>query len=388
MPPKGKDISAMSAPPAVPAAPPAAAPAPAAPVTTIAAAKKGKDFARMASAASTQQMRAAPAPMPTPQNNAPSVAAASGGVAMPGGRPKGKDLSRMGGGPPPAVPVPIPVNHTAAPYSVPPGATPPVQVPAPNNMEQRHEIARRKAYGLNATNNPNMRAAPIGYHQSYSQSAQPLAQHRPLVPNTSQPPQPVDTRVAKAKQPTKRPSHAESRLSKSTTSSATSSSANKSDDNYGNAALAPAIGEKLQKLCHSIDPSYTLDSEVQERLVEMADSFVDKVTKDAVRLARHRGSSNLDVVDVALALKKGYNISVPGLGPPSAARGKGQSVVAMSGVGGTAATGGQYGQYTGGNMKGGWLFADKVNAPAEGGNANAKKKRKTSSAAAATSAAM
>jgi hypothetical protein len=125
---------------------------------------------------------------------------------------------------------------------------------------------------------------------------------------------------------------------------------------------------------------------VQERLVEMADSFVDKVTKDAVRLARHRGSSNLDVVDVALALKKGYNISVPGLGPPSAARGKGQSVVAMSGVGGTAATGGQYGQYTGGNMKGGWLFADKVNAPAEGGSA--KKKRKTSNAAAATSAAM
>eukprot|EP00986_Skeletonema_menzelii_P019663 scaffold28851_cov148-Skeletonema_menzelii.AAC.4 len=317
--------------------------------------------------------------MPPPQNSAPPVVAASGGITMPAGRSKGKDLSRMGG------PPPVPPGHAAAPYSGPPGAAPPTQVPAPNNMEQRHEIARRKAFGLNATNNPNMRPSPpMGYHQSYSQSTQPLAQHRPLVPNTSQPPQPVDIKVAKAKQPTKRPSHAESRLSKETTAAATSSA--KTDDTFGNAALAPAIGEKLQKLCHSIDPSYTLDSEVQQRLVEMADSFVDKVTKDAVRLAKHRGSSSLDVVDIALALKKGYNISVPGLGPPSAARGKGQSVVAMSGAGGTAATGGQYGQYTGGNMMGGWLFADKVNAPDEGGNA--KKRRRSPTTTATTSAAM
>ncbi len=358
MPPKGKDISAMSAPPAAaPAAPPAAAaaPAPAAPVTTAVAVKKGKDFARM-SAASTQQMRAAPAPVPPPQNSAPPLAV-SGGITMPAGRSKGKDLSRMGGGPPP-----VPVSH-------PPGTAPPAHVPAPNNMEQRHEIARRKAFGLNATNNPNVRPSP------------PMAYHRPLVPNSAvQPPQPLDIKVAKAKQPTKRPSHAESRLSKAATSSA------KTGDNFGNAALAPAIGEKLQKLCHSVDPSYTLDSEVQQRLVEMADSFVDKVTKDAVRLAKHRGSSSLDVVDVALALKKGYNISVPGLGPPSAARGKGQSVAAMSGAGGTAATGGQYGQYTGGNTMGGWLFADKVSAPDEGGNA--KKRRRTSTTAASTSAAM
>jgi transcription initiation factor TFIID subunit 12 len=360
MPPKGKDISAMSA--------------------------------RMASAASTQQ-RAPMAVPPAQSNTVPPASAAApgaGGVAMvAGGRPKGKDLSRMGGGPPPPPPVgvPVPVGHPAAPFSGPPGAAPPVQVPAPNNMEQRHEIARRKAFGLDAaTNNPNMRPSPPMAYQSYSQSAQPLPQHRPLVPNSSQPPQPVDIKVAKAKQPTKRPSHAESRLSRPIAAAATTPSAKATDDHYGNASLAPAVGEKLQKLCHSIDPSYTLDSEVQERLVEMADSFVEKVTKDAIRLARHRGSSSLDVVDIALALKKGYNISVPGLGPPSAARGLGQSVVAMSGVGNTAATGGQYGQYAGGNIKGGWLFADKVNAPAEGGNS--KKRKRSSNTAAATSAAM
>ena len=369
MPPKGKDISNMSAP--APVAPPAAAPVlPAAPV----AAKKGKDLSRL--------MGGEP-PVSAVQSNVPPVAAVPGGVPMSEGRPKGKDLSRMmGGGPPPPVGAPVPVgHHPAAHFSGPPGTAPPVQVtvPAPNNMVQRHEIARRKAYGIQTTNNPNMRPSPPMAYQSYSQSAQPLPQHRPLVPNNaSQPsPQPVDIKVAKAKQPTKRPSHAESRLSKATKSDTLSG---KTDDNYGNASQAPAIGEKLQKLCHSIDPSYTLDSEVQERLVEMADSFVDKVAKDAVRLARHRGSSTLDVVDIALALKKGYNISVPGLGPPSAARGRGQGVVAMSGVGSTAATGGQYGQYAGGNMKGGWLFADKVNAPAD---ANPKKRRKSSSNTAA-----
>jgi len=366
MPPKGKDISAMSA--------------------------------RMASAASSTQQRAAPPPaaapmtVPPPQSNvAPPAATApgAGGVAMSGGRPKGKDLSRMGGGPPPPPPAGVPapaVGHTSAPISGPPGAAPPVQVPvpAPTNMEQRHEIARRKAFGLDAANNPNMRPSPPMPYQSYSQSSQPLPQHRSLAPNASQPPQPIDIKIAKAKQPTKRPSHAESRLSRPIV--AVTPTAKTTDDNYGNASLAPVIGEKLQKLCHSIDPSYTLDSEVQERLVEMADSFVDKVTKDAVRLARHRGSSSLDVVDIALALKKGYNISVPGLGPPSAARGLGQSVVAMSGVGSTAATGGQYGQYAGGKIEGGWLFADKVNAPAEGDNS--KKRKRSVNTAAATSAAM
>ncbi len=329
---------------------------------------KGKDFSRMAASAP-------PAPVPPPAAAQPAPGAAvpppSGGMMS-----KGKDLSRMArtapaAAAPPANPpiggIPVPPGGSHPPairgsFSGPPGTAPgpPVQVPAPaNNMEQRHEIARRKA-GI-------VRPSPPMAYQTYSQSSgQPLSHHRPLVPNASQPPLPVDMKVAKAKQPTKPPSHAESRLLRASTSSTQTA---KSDDNsYGNASLAPVIGEKLQKLCHSIDPSYTLDSEVQERLVEMADSFVDKVTKNAVRLAKHRGSSTLDVVDVALALKKGYNISVPGLGPPSAARGKGQSVVASSAAAGQ------------------WLFAEKVNPPSDGSKPN--KKRKTTSTAAAVSAAM
>ena len=173
-------------------------------------------------------------------------------------------------------------------------------------------------------------------------------------------------------QPTQRPSWSEARLStmeipNAATASSTSKSAsttNKKQDIYGKVSLAPILGEKLQTLCNSIDPSYTLDSEVQERLVEMADSFVDKVTKDAIKLAKHRGSNCMDVVDVALALKKGFNMSVPGLGPPSVAGS------ATSGGGGT-------------NMMGGWLFADKVNA--EGEQPPSKKRKTSGSAAAAAS---
>ena len=61
-----------------------------------------------------------------------------------------------------------------------------------------------------------------------------------------------------------------------------------------------------------------MDAAVQDSLLSMADRFVDKVVSDATKLAKHRGSKTLDVVDVALALKKGYGIEVEGLGSPSA----------------------------------------------------------------------
>ncbi|KAL3809264.1 hypothetical protein ACHAXA_009962 [Cyclostephanos tholiformis] len=190
-----------------------------------------------------------------------------------------------------------------------------------------------------------------------------------------------------APQPTKRPGWSEARLStmnmtldgespgKSGTGKSTTAKRKSQldfDDGYGKPSLAPMLGEKLQNLCHSIDPSYALDSEVQERLVEMADAFVEKVTRDSIKLARHRGSTTMDVVDVAVALKKGFNMEVPGLGPPSVANGGSSSALH-------------------GAMMGGWLFADKVSVVPGGrcgGERGGKrpytsKKRKKSGAAAA-----
>lgn len=149
-------------------------------------------------------------------------------------------------------------------------------------------------------------------------------------------------------QSTQRPDYSDARLSTSDIKSTSAKSISQST------TPVPLIGEKLQKLCNSIDPSYKLDADVQERLLEMADSFVEKVTKDAIKLSKHRGSKSMEVVDVALALKKGYNMSVPGLGPPS--------------VAGNA--------NSGDNVMGGWLFADKVNA-SSGEDGPASKKQKT-----------
>ena len=197
--------------------------------------------------------------------------------------------------------------------------------------------------------------------QSKPQTQQPAAkkQQATTTSPTSAAVKAPTEKVQKKKQTTSKPSWSEARLS---TSSAQSKPARKESvslfsknnasstavaQKHGDSSTAPILGEKLYDLCRSIDPSYNLDAEVQERLVELADSFLDKVTKDAMRLSKHRGSSCLDVVDVALALKKGYNMEVPGLGPPSVAR--------------VGAGGGTSGAKT--NQMGGWLFANKVNLP-------------------------
>jgi hypothetical protein len=103
----------------------------------------------------------------------------------------------------------------------------------------------------------------------------------------------------------------------------------------------------------------------------MADAFIEKVTKDSIKLAKHRGSSYMDVVDVALALKKGYNMEVPGLGRPS--------VATTDGLGG----GGTGGRGTG-TVMGGWMFADMVGphgkvGEEEGGQEPLPKKKKRGS---------
>jgi transcription initiation factor TFIID subunit 12 len=86
---------------------------------------------------------------------------------------------------------------------------------------------------------------------------------------------------------------------------------------HGSASTAPLIGQRLQDLLTSIDPNYTLDTEAEQQLLLMADDFLDKVTRQSVRLAQHRGSKTMDVQDVQLALSKQWGIVIPGLGAPT-----------------------------------------------------------------------
>ena len=66
-----------------------------------------------------------------------------------------------------------------------------------------------------------------------------------------------------------------------------------------------------------LDPSYSLDAEAEEQVLQLADDFLDRVCKQSLRLAQHRGSKTLDVQDVQLVLAKQWNIVLPGLGAPT-----------------------------------------------------------------------
>jgi transcription initiation factor TFIID subunit TAF12 len=80
--------------------------------------------------------------------------------------------------------------------------------------------------------------------------------------------------------------------------------------------MAPLVGQRIQDLVTSLDPSYTIDSQAQEQLLQLADDFLDKVCKQSLRMAVHRNSAVMEVQDVQLVLAKQWGIVIPGLGPP------------------------------------------------------------------------
>jgi transcription initiation factor TFIID subunit 12 len=79
--------------------------------------------------------------------------------------------------------------------------------------------------------------------------------------------------------------------------------------------MAPLVGQRIQDLLASLDPSYTMDAQAQEQVLQLADDFLDKVCKQSLRMAAHRGSSTVEVQDVQLILAKQWGIVIPGLGP-------------------------------------------------------------------------
>lgn len=61
---------------------------------------------------------------------------------------------------------------------------------------------------------------------------------------------------------------------------------------------------KLQDLLHEIDPTETMDDDVEEVLLNIADDFIENVITASCQLAKHRKSNTLDVKDVQLHLGK------------------------------------------------------------------------------------
>jgi transcription initiation factor TFIID subunit 12 len=154
--------------------------------------------------------------------------------------------------------------------------------------------------------------------QQQSQQQQQQQQQASVVsnttPKTAAPPA-VTTPIPS--KPTSQPVASEARLSNAPRATPSSTASSSVSPGVGGPHLAPLIGQRLQDLVKSIDPNYVIEPEAEEQVLQLADDFLEKVTRQSIRLAHHRGSKTLDVQDVQMVLSKQWGIVIPGLGPPS-----------------------------------------------------------------------
>jgi len=73
-------------------------------------------------------------------------------------------------------------------------------------------------------------------------------------------------------------------------------------------------GIKLQNLLSSVSPHYTLDTDAQDQILQLADDFLDKLVSQSMKFAKHRDSKHVDVKDIKLALEKQWGMNVEGFG--------------------------------------------------------------------------
>jgi len=79
----------------------------------------------------------------------------------------------------------------------------------------------------------------------------------------------------------------------------------------GAALAVPDRGRRLQDLLRDVDPSFQLENEAEDFILQMAEEFVEQVTRPACDLAKHRKSQELETRDLQLVLEKHWNIKIP-----------------------------------------------------------------------------
>ncbi|KIM32386.1 hypothetical protein M408DRAFT_63472 [Serendipita vermifera MAFF 305830] len=124
-----------------------------------------------------------------------------------------------------------------------------------------------------------------------------------------------------------------------------------------NQAAEQHVRKKIQELVSSVDSNVKVDADAEDLLLEIADEFIDSVANFACRLAKHRGSQNLDVRDLQLHLEMhhgiripGFSVDPPGHGPSTAGGTGGTGAAGGAGTSGAGAGGKKGGGGTGGGM--------------------------------------
>jgi len=72
--------------------------------------------------------------------------------------------------------------------------------------------------------------------------------------------------------------------------------------------------KKVQDLLREIDPRETMDDDVEELLLQVADDFIENIVTNASKLAKHRKSNTIEAKDIQLHLDRHWNMWIPGFG--------------------------------------------------------------------------
>jgi len=106
---------------------------------------------------------------------------------------------------------------------------------------------------------------------------------------------------------------------------------------------SPLLGQKLRDLLQSIDPSYELSNEAEEQMLHLADDFIKKLLNSGLKVAKHRGSKEVEVKDLKLVLGKKWGMGAmicAAVGGGGGGVGFGGNLERVRGVGRVVGTGG------------------------------------------------
>ncbi|KAL5150202.1 Transcription initiation factor TFIID subunit 12 [Glycine soja] len=86
---------------------------------------------------------------------------------------------------------------------------------------------------------------------------------------------------------------------------------NSDTDESSNSILSK---RSIHELVNQVDPLEKLEPEVADILVDIAENFLESITRSGCSLAKHRKSTTLESKDILLHLEKNWNMTLPGFG--------------------------------------------------------------------------